>query len=281
MASMQSLQTAEERLPALPEVKASAPALRNNAAYATHLGLDVLSAFGASFMVSPFITIVDRSIIQNASGVMQMGDSIRAGIKELVMRPHVFLRRPEFLMIFGVYSATYTTANAVNTTCEHRKVDSAWPRFLSTSAVNMTSCIAKDRAFTRMFGSSAPMALPLSTYALFTIRDAGTVGASFNLPGPVSEWLQAQGMSKARADFTAQMACPAAVQFLSTPLHLIGLDLYNNPKSTARDRWTFMCSKYTSSVAARIGRIGPAFGIGGVGNTAFRKGLRARFAKDA
>jgi hypothetical protein len=33
-------------------------------------------------------------------------------------------------------------------------------------------------------------------------------------------------------------------------------------------------SEYAKSVAARIARIGPAFGLGGVGNTAFRKKFR-------
>lgn len=38
---------------------------------------DIVSALSASFLVSPLITIVDRSIMQNASGAMKMGDSVR------------------------------------------------------------------------------------------------------------------------------------------------------------------------------------------------------------
>lgn len=38
---------------------------------------DLASAVGASFLVSPLICIVDRSIMQNASGAMKMGDSVR------------------------------------------------------------------------------------------------------------------------------------------------------------------------------------------------------------
>lgn len=38
---------------------------------------DFISAVGASFLVSPFITIVDRSIMQNASGAMKLSDSVR------------------------------------------------------------------------------------------------------------------------------------------------------------------------------------------------------------
>ncbi|CAM9119771.1 unnamed protein product [Phaeothamnion confervicola] len=240
-----------------------------------YLAADTASAISASFLVSPFITIVDRSIMQNASGAKNMGDSVKEGFRELILRPVTFVRRPEFLMIWGLYAATYTAANFINTVCEDQGKDSRWPRFLGTTAVNMTACIAKDRAFTRMFGTTAPRGLPIATYALFTVRDAGTIAASFNLPEPASAGLQASfGVDKARADFAAQMLCPAAVQFFSTPLHLLGLDLYNNPKSSAAARAAFVAREYTKSVAARIGRIGPAFGVGGVGNTAFRKHFR-------
>ncbi|CAN0081250.1 unnamed protein product [Sphacelaria rigidula] len=126
-----------------------------------------------------------------------------------------------------------------------------------------------------MFGVAKPKPVPIPTYLLFTVRDASTVAASFNLPAPVSTYLQDRfGMSKSSADFTAQMTCPAGVQFLSTPLHLLGLDLYNKPQNTPSGRTKFIVGAYTPSVIARICRIGPAFGIGGVGNTAFRKYFR-------
>ncbi len=97
-----------------------------------------------------------------------MRDSIVGGFKELMTKPHHFLRRPEFFMIWGVYASTvccvpvpcetirpyalltlpflqYLTANFVNTGFEWKEKDSAVPRFFFTTAVNMTTCIAKDR----------------------------------------------------------------------------------------------------------------------------------------
>lgn len=67
----------------------------------------------------------------------------------------------------------------------------------------------QDREFTRMFGTLKPKPVSASTYVLFTIRDTMTVGASFNLPDPVSIYLQKRlGMSKKTADVTAQVcAC--------------------------------------------------------------------------
>ncbi|RUS27691.1 hypothetical protein BC938DRAFT_482868 [Jimgerdemannia flammicorona] len=107
----------------------------------------------------------------------------------------------------------------------------------------MVLCIHKDRAFTRTFGLTAARPLPTATYALFASRDALTVGASFNAPELLSSYLQRTGTvtERRRADAIAQLACPAGVQFLSTLVHLLGLNLYNRPGHRRR---------------ARIGRIG-------------------------
>ena len=64
----------------------------------------------------------------------------------------------------------------------------------------------QDRSFTRMFGVAKPRPVPIPTYLLFTVRDASTVAAAFNLPPPVSAYLQDRfGMSKSSADVTAQV----------------------------------------------------------------------------
>ena len=41
---------------------------------------------GAAFCVSPFITIVDRSIIMNASGAKPLGQALKDGVKVRVWR---------------------------------------------------------------------------------------------------------------------------------------------------------------------------------------------------
>jgi len=61
-----------------------------------------------------------------------------------------------------------------------------------------------------------------------------------------------------------------AVQLVSTPLHLLGLDLYNRPKQSTMSRLAFIGREYTKSTLARLCRIGPAFGIGGVSNKFLR-----------
>lgn len=77
-------------------------------------------------------------------------------------------------------------------------------------------------------------------------------------------------MSKMSA---AQFLAPAAVQVVSTPLHLLGLDLYNRPNDgkgggsvSVAGRVTKVVKDWAPSCAFRIARIVPAFGVGGVVN---------------
>lgn len=77
----------------------------------------------------------------------------------------------------------------------------------------------------------------------------------------------------------AQFVTPAAIQIVSTPLHLLGLDLYNRPHaglSGADGRAAQVVKNWAKSALARIGRIVPAFGVGGVVNTKVRRGFMER-----
>jgi hypothetical protein len=242
---------------------------------AKRLGIDLAAAMAASVCVSPFITIVDRSIIENANGARPLARGLRELSASFVRSPLQFVRKKEFLLIFGLYTSTYVAANATDTACEWVERDNQMPKFLSTTAVNMTLCVAKDRAFAQMFGVIAPGSFPLASLGLFAIRDSLTVAASFNAPKVMAEKLEKDAdMESSKAKTVAQLVCPAAVQFVSTPLHLLGLDLYNTRGVSVATRARFVQREYMKSVLARIGRIGPAFGIGGVGNTYCRESLR-------
>ncbi|CEG38829.1 uncharacterized protein PHALS_08880 [Plasmopara halstedii] len=240
------------------------------------LVIDTVAAIAASLGVAPFITIVDRAIIENASGARPLGRGLKELSIDFLKNPLRFIGKREFHLIFGLYTATYATANIVDSVCELADTDSQMPKFFGTTAVNMSLCIAKDRAFARMFGVIAPGAFPLASIGLFAVRDSLTCGASFNAPKVLAKKLEDnQLMEKSSASTFAQLICPAAVQFVSTPLHLLGLDLYNNKGHAVTQRIGFIQREYVKSVLARIGRIGPAFGIGGVGNSYVRNTLRA------
>lgn len=72
----------------------------------------------------------------------------------------------------------------------------------------------------------------------------------------------------------AQFLAPAGIQLFSTPLHLLGLDLYNRGGRLGwADRWSLVKKNWGVSAVARICRIVPAFGVGGVVNAKVRKSL--------
>ncbi|KAJ3346389.1 hypothetical protein HDU83_003122 [Entophlyctis luteolus] len=233
--------------------------------------------------VSPIIAIIDRSIVSNASGKMPLMSSLQEGFRTLASRPLVFLRQPGFLVVYGVYSGTYVTANMVESISINATVDPVMPKFVASSAVNMWLCIAKDRALARWFGTDAVLAaqpFPKLAVGLFALRDSLTIASSFTLPPIISKRLQGPdvGASKAVSDTVCQLVLPCAVQLVSTPVHLIGLDLYNHPHADVPQRVAFLKRDYAGSTLARMGRILPAFGIGGVLNTRLREALVARLS---
>eukprot|EP00921_Rhytidocystis_pertsovi_P022602 GHVQ01036082.1.p1 GENE.GHVQ01036082.1~~GHVQ01036082.1.p1 ORF type:complete len:645 (-),score=186.69 GHVQ01036082.1:217-1956(-) len=78
------------------------------------------------------------------------------------------------------------------------------------------------------------------------------------------------GRTKAVADNCAQFICPVSVQFLTTPLHLLGLDVFNRRGVSGLSRCALIRRKYLPSLLGRVCRIGPAFGIGGIVNNNLR-----------
>jgi len=71
----------------------------------------------------------------------------------------------------------------------------------------------------------------------------------------------------------AQLSSPVLVQLVATPIHLLGLDLYNRPGIPLNERLNHLKKIYTHSVVLRMLRFLPAFGIGGVVNIELRKYL--------
>jgi len=192
------------------------------------------------------------------------------------------------LLISALYFGTYATANTIDTVTSTssnkpaKSVTSGPAKFVATTSVNMSLCLYKDSQFAKMFGpppslaGAAARSVPAVSYALFALRDSLTIFASFNLPPlvapilPISKEAEKQ-VSRASI---AQFLAPAGIQLLSTPLHLWGLDLYNRPMGNGTP-WTARAAKvgkdWLGSSFARMGRIVPAFGVGGVVNAGVRR----------
>lgn len=234
--------------------------------------LESACAISSSALVAPIISIVDKSIFANASGKQPLVQGLISGFTTLFTKPLYFVRQPAFYLIWGVYSGTYIVANSVQCICDRKNVPWQIPKFIGSSAANVGLSVLKDLYFTRAFGTGAARPVPFASYSMYTMRDSMTIFASFNLPDVLSQNLTSNyGFTKSSADTTAQLVTPCAIQLFSTPLHLYGMDLYNRPEANKSERSTFIRREYVKTALARMGRIFPAFGIGGVANKAFRK----------
>lgn len=143
-------------------------------------------------------------------------------------------------------------------------------KFLGVSAVNMTLCIYKDRCFARHLGVVKPRSVPLASLSLWAMRDLMTIVSSFNVPLHGGKYLHENFEnyfdSEVKAFTFCQLLSPILIQIVSTPLHLTGLDVYNNPENTFKLRMAFLRREYVKSLCGRMCRIFPAFSLGGLGN---------------
>ena len=125
-----------------------------------------------------------------------------------------------------------------------------------------------------MFGTAAARAVPLLSFLMFMVRDSLTIVAAFTCVAPFAAFLAANTGLGEGARTLAQLLAPMIVQVVSTPLHLLGLDLYNNPTALVSQRIAGISDRYVGAMAMRQARALPAFGLGGIGNTVLRNQWR-------
>lgn len=263
---------------------------------AEKLAGDVVVGCGVTAGIAPFIAVVDKAIVQRAAGTHTMMASGFVSLSGMARNPGAYVRSSTFLLMWGVYAATYSTANSLKTIVEHREFYKPKQKnntklstqnlanngklaiFLGTAAVNSATSLFKDRAFARMFGTSgAAASIPMVTFGLWATRDCMVIGSSFILPDIVSKKLVDDwDMKKSDAQKFSQMSLPIMTQFLAGPIQLLGLDFYNRPladfsfRQAVLDRTRFVMNGYVGVVTARIARIAPGYGIGGIYNTQYR-----------
>ncbi|WBW73983.1 mitochondrial membrane protein, conserved protein [Schizosaccharomyces osmophilus] len=236
------------------------------------VGIDAMAATTASALVSPFILTIDRSIVENTSGRSSLLQSVAHSFKRILSRPHSFIFSLPFALVFSIYSGTYMTANTIDTIDNIRynnpvfKAETTgFVKFTSVTAANSGLSILKDSFFTKFWGTGTPRPLGWQSYGLYGLRDALTIAFSFNVPPMIAPYLPG-GL------VTAQLATPCIVQLVSTPLHLMALDIYNRggPNISVANRIAQIRKNLLKSTFARVVRILPAFGFGGVTNRKLR-----------
>lgn len=231
-----------------------------------------------------------------------------------ITQPATFLTSRPSLLVWSLYAATFTTANTSETLFNEvfPHVDRAIAgatTFISTFFVNTSIGIWKDVKFAQLFGHrttantsaeskisnpssqatgaaksgasamaarSVSRSIPLATYSAFLFRDGLTIFGSFNLAPMVSasipDFVASNELLKI---LVAHLGVPAAIQWINTPIHLFGLDLYNRaPPIPIKDRINRVTRDMVGASLLRMCRIIPAFGIGGFANTEGRTFLQ-------
>ena len=99
------------------------------------------------------------------------------------------------------------------------------------------------------------------------LRDVLANAGGFTLPPFVEPLLEGR---VADPKTTAQLLVPAAINLVSSPVHLLGLSLYNNPGFGALEHVAGVAAVYVTVTGTRILKGFCAFGIGGVSNLYLR-----------
>jgi hypothetical protein len=259
------------------------------------------SAFVSSLFVSPFVYVIDRSLIASSSGSESFMKNFNNGMRIVFTKPwQLFFKehRRAFMWMWGLYGATYIVSNGLTRILKYtptppdpnisplgghlirkeRKESSVSDtgtliRFGGTALTNVTMCALKDKVYTELFSHSPVRRIPSSVMSLFILRDSITVVSSFNLPDYFAAKVYQKdiGLSYKQCVFMSQFLTPATAQFLSAPIHILALDFHIFPHRTWVERWENIRVQYWKTSLARAARIFPAFGIGGVCNRALER----------
>ncbi|KAK2608944.1 hypothetical protein QQS21_002520 [Conoideocrella luteorostrata] len=268
---------------------------------------DASAASLAAALVTPPIAILDRAVVEKVAHCTPLWQSLRAQVVAS-LSPRTWAKtfgRP-FGIIWALYAATYTAANGSETVARHSNLQAAAVGtivFVATLAVNVPLGIQKDARFAQAFGCQtrapsvrdslvragqlpvAPTSLivPRPAVAAFLLRDSLTIFGSFTLPGLImgsSSSSQRSHMSPQMQAIVGQLTVPALMQVVATPVHLVGLDMYNRQGGsvTLLNRLNRLPRQLTSSTVARCIRIIPGFGCGCIVNAKLRTYFQDRWS---
>lgn len=237
---------------------------------------DIIAGMVTAFAVSPTNAILDRSVIEYANGKQTVKEGVKNGLTRLFTTPVAFFTSYKFKWMYFVYLMTYTTNNLTDHTSIIPDMPLAIQNLIMTFCVNTTCGVLKDKAYIQHFGAVQPKSFPVISLAILFLRDLITVASAFTLPPIFAESLQESfGVSERKSLVMAQLASPLLIQVLVTPLHLIGLDIYNREGKSLGDRLRHMRGLYVNALSMRMIRFLPAYGIGGIINREMRKAMKS------
>lgn len=227
---------------------------------------EIFCGLTSSLVVAPFMTIIDSSIIKSQLNKIEFKKAIIETSSDYLNKKNSFVK--PFGIMFFVYSSTYSTANLVEYYCKKNNIDYKIPTILATSLVNVCTIAYKDKEYSKIFNNGYNK-FPRISYGLFAIRDMMTIYSSFIFKKDFVNFLH-KYIPANTADFISSLILPISAQILSTPIHIVAIDLYQRPNTNNPDRISNIKKMYNSVCTGRIIRVIPAFCIGGFINDMLR-----------
>ena len=89
---------------------------------AEQLFWDFAAAFGASAALSVPVTVIDKAVVENATGVKTLYESASITFMKLITRPHNFFFHRDYYVVHTVYTLTYLAANWTDSFCEESDI---------------------------------------------------------------------------------------------------------------------------------------------------------------
>lgn len=238
---------------------------------------DALAGICTGFAVSPLNTVVDKSVMEFANRKYpSIWSAAGNSLKTMITQPFKFMGGFEFRWMCFVYFPTFTVSNVA----DHFNLTDSVPhpiqKLLAVFVTNTITSLMKDRVFIRRLNPHKPIEpLPISSLMLLFTRDILAMAAAFTLPPILARYMKDNhGWDYANGERIFQLACPPLLQIFVVPIHLLALGLYNDKGKTMGEHFKYIKSIYFSTVALRMMRFLPGYGIGGIFNIEMRKYLK-------
>lgn len=224
-------------------------------------------------MVAPVVATVDVAVVENAAGRNTLRQSILRSMNSIVFSPGMYVRSFEFRWISGIYFSTYVANNLVELFCGQKGTSTVLPKLIFVTLANMLTTMWKDAAFAPRFGGKIGERVGIPTHLVWTLRNVLTIAAAFEVPALLAARLRRAGLSAGVSANLSQFLSPILGQVILTPIHLLGLDLFNFPKAGWLDKARRIKGLYKYNTLVRMVRMGGAYGIGGVTNNFLQRNL--------
>lgn len=227
---------------------------------------EIFAGITSSLIISPIMSIIDISIIKSQLHKEKIGKSITDNITFYSTNKQKFIRPVSVMNI--VYSSTYCTANLTELYCKKHGIDYKIPTLITTSFANIVTISYKDMVYSKLLNKHL-VTFPFRSNILLATRDMMTINAAFIWKKDLINYLDKYMMHN-KSEFIASILLPIAIQFFSTPIHILAIDMYEKPHASVMERCKNIQACYRSILFGRIIRTIPAFGVGGFINDMLR-----------